>query len=84
MRDGDVASYAEYREMDGTRVITHTVTEPAFRRQGLASALIAHVLADLRESGLRVVGLCPFVHQYLVEHPEHADLVDLDLDERLR
>jgi predicted GNAT family acetyltransferase len=37
---------------------------------------MAGALADIRERGLSVVPLCPFVVAYLRRHPEQRDLID--------
>lgn len=65
----------DYVEADGVAVITHTRTEPVWRRCGLAARTTALVLADLRERGLGVRAQCSFTRTYLAGHPEWADLV---------
>ncbi len=74
--DGEVAAIIVYRVEDGgAYAFMHTATRPSFARQGLASALIADVLARMRAGGHPVLPYCPFVNQYLRTHPEYADLV---------
>ncbi len=82
--DGTVAGFAQYRDMDGTRVFTHTEVSREYEGQGLGSTLIREALDDVRSRGRLLVGLCPFVDDYLREHPEYNDLVDPTLDVRLR
>lgn len=63
-------------ERDGDRlVLTHTVVPSAQEGRGIASRLIAGVLADARDKGLKIVPVCPFVSAYLARHPEDRDLV---------
>lgn len=67
-----VAAY----EREGDRlVLTHTVVPSAQEGHGVASRLIAGVLADARAKGLRIVPVCPFVSAYLQRHPGERDLV---------
>lgn len=82
--DGELAGIAGYRDIDGTRVFTHTEVLPAFKGRGLATTLIEAALHEVRALDKRIVALCPFVHSYIESHPEAADLVDEDLDARLR
>jgi len=82
--DGTLAGFAQYREMGGTRVFTHTEVFKEFGGQGLGTVLVRGVLADVRRSEGRLVALCPFVDRYIGENQEWADLVDPELDIRLR
>jgi predicted GNAT family acetyltransferase len=82
--DGVVAGFAEYRDVDGARVFTHTEVSEDFEGHGLGSALVRGALADVRSAGQRIVALCPFVHRYVHDHPDqYGDLVDTALTERL-
>jgi hypothetical protein len=82
--DGALAGFAEYREAGATRVFTHTEVFDEFGGQGLGTVLVRGALADVRDRKLRLVALCPFVERYVEEHPEWAELVDPELDARLR
>jgi len=82
--DGALAGFAQYREMNGTRVFTHTEVFKEFGGQGLGTVLVRGALADVRDRDLRLVALCPFVERYVKEHPEWTELVDPELDVRLR
>jgi predicted GNAT family acetyltransferase len=44
----------------------------------MAGALVDVALSALRQRGLRVIPLCPFVRAWLDRHPEYADLVISD------
>jgi len=52
---------------------TH-VPEPD-RNQGIGSRLVEAALGYAREEGMRVIPTCPYVSQWIREHPENADLV---------
>lgn len=82
--DGTLAGFAQYRDMDKTRVFTHTEVFPEFSGNGLGSQLIRFALDDVRARGLSLVALCTFVDEFIREHDEYADLVDPKLDVRLR
>lgn len=73
--DGEVAGYSEYHDHSGRRSFTHTVVEPAYEGQGLASTLVRAALDDTREHGLAVLPYCPYVREWLTRHPDYADLV---------
>lgn len=83
--DGELAGFAEYRDMDGARVFTHTEVFDEFEGKGIGSALVRALLDDQRAAGRKIVPLCPFVARYVREHPdEYGDLVDTELTRRLR
>ena len=82
--DGGLAGFAEYRDLDGARVFTHTEVFDAFEGHGIGSALARGALDDVRRSGRRLVALCPFIAAYVARHDEYADLVDRSLDQRVR
>jgi predicted GNAT family acetyltransferase len=59
-------------------VLVHTDVATSAEGKGVGSRLVEGALADIRERGLRVVPICPFVADYIRRHPEHADLVSTD------
>ena len=74
--DGELAGFAQYHDRAHRRVFVHTEIDDAFEGQGLGSKLASAALDDVRERGLRVVPLCPFIARYIERHPAYADLVD--------
>jgi len=72
---GELAAFTNYRLAPNRIVFTHTETLDAFGGHGLATRLARAVLDAARARGLRVVARCPFVAQYIDEHPEYQDLV---------
>jgi uncharacterized protein len=74
-RDDEVLGFIRYRREPDAVVLVHTDVDPALEGQGLGSVLVKGALDDLRERGLRVVPVCPFVRAYLRRHPEYADVV---------
>lgn len=76
----DGPAVAAYERQDDTLILTHTAVPPAQEGHGVASRLIAGVLADVRARGLRIVPACPFVAAYLDRHPGERDLVAEGVD----
>ena len=72
--DGEVVTVLDFVREGAVLTLTHTGTEPAFRGQGLASAVTEAALADIRNRGEKVRPSCPFAAAFLRDHPEFADL----------
>ncbi|WP_010147459.1 GNAT family N-acetyltransferase [Serinicoccus profundi] len=68
--------YLSYALADGVLDLQHSVVDPAARGQGLGGRLVEEALQYARAEGLRVRPTCPFVPDYIAQHPEHADLVE--------
>jgi hypothetical protein len=70
--EGGVA-YTEYMiNKLGVIYLTHTEVPVAMEGKGVGSALIQKVLHHIREEGLKMAPLCPFVAVYLKRHPKDA------------
>jgi predicted GNAT family acetyltransferase len=83
--DGTLAGFAEYRDIDGARVFTHTEVFDEFEGKGIGSTLVRRALDAERAAGRMIVALCPFVDRYVREHPDdYGELIDAELTERLR
>ena len=72
--DGGTAVLSYMRDGNTLR-LTHTEVPPELEGQGIGSRLVKHVLDRARADGLKVAPWCPFVHDYIDEHPEYRDLV---------
>jgi predicted GNAT family acetyltransferase len=73
--DDHVVGHADYH-VDGDRqVFVHTEIDRAHRGQDLAAQLVRAALDDARENGMQVVPRCPYVAEFIQEHPDYADLV---------
>ncbi len=72
---GEVLSFADYRDRDGTLVVPHVETALEHRGQGNADRLMDGVVANLRETGRTITPLCPFAAAYLRDRPETHDLL---------
>jgi hypothetical protein len=51
----------------------HTKAPEELRKTGAAPALVAYLVADARESGFRIIPLCPYVRSQYEKHPEWSD-----------
>jgi uncharacterized protein len=72
---GEVAGFTEYRRRPGLIAFIHTLIDPRFEGQGLASQLVRTALTEARGDGLAVLPFCPFVRGYIERHTEYLDLV---------
>lgn len=66
----------EYVKQPGKIYLTHTEVPESLEGKGIGSALVRQVLEDIREKGLILVSLCPFVAAYIRRHPEYNSLVE--------
>lgn len=79
-KDGIEIGIAEYRlipngvDTPTTAEFHHTLVTPRERGQGNAALLVEGALTDVRRRGLKVTATCWYVDQFLVEHPDFADL----------
>jgi quinol monooxygenase YgiN/predicted GNAT family acetyltransferase len=74
---GDEIAGTMLYEHEGPRlVLTHTAVQNRFQHHGIATALIAAALDDIRAKGVKVTILCPIVTTFIERHPQYADLVD--------
>jgi predicted GNAT family acetyltransferase len=80
IRVGDeLAGFAEYRRRPGLIAFVHTLIDPRFEGQGLASELVRTALAQARSESVAVLPFCPFVRGYIADHRDYLDLVPEDL-----
>ena len=74
--DGELAGFAEYHLTRSSIVFTHTEVFKEFEGRGVGSALARQTLDDVRAKGERdVVPVCSFIHGWIDDHAEYADLV---------
>jgi len=59
-------------------VLTHTAVQNRFQHQGIATALIAAALDNIRAKGTKITILCPLVNHFIDDHPQYADLIDAE------
>jgi predicted GNAT family acetyltransferase len=59
----------------GTLDLEHTVVPEEARGRGVGESLVRAALGYARENGYHVIPSCPFVRQWLVEHPDQRDVI---------
>ena len=74
VRDGEVLGHAAYQKTDEMIVFTHTEIDPSYEGQGVGGQLVRQALDHVRDSGLKVLPICPFVQAWMSRHPEYTDL----------
>lgn len=73
--DQDAEAELTFVVLDDDRVLAdHTLTPPALRGRGIASALVERMVADARREGFRIVPQCPFVVAQFDQHPDWSDV----------
>ena len=73
--DGTLAGLTQAVEDGEVVTMPHTKVFDEFEGQGLASQLVTGALDDIRSRGKKIVAECPYVAQFVVKHPEYADLL---------
>jgi predicted GNAT family acetyltransferase len=77
---GELAGFAAYRRRPTLIAFTHTLIDPRFEGQGLASRLVGTALSEARSAELEVLPFCPFVRSFIAGHTdEYLDLVPGDM-----
>lgn len=67
-----------FSKVSETRIIVdHTGVPDSFRGQGVGQALALRVVEDARESGVKIIPLCPFFKAQALRHEEWRDVVEL-------
>lgn len=72
----ELASLRYDQQADDRVVILTTTVIPEFRGRGIAAALIADALDDLRDRGLRITVYCQVVAAFMAGNQQYADLLD--------
>jgi predicted GNAT family acetyltransferase len=68
-------SILEYRDSPKGLMLVHTMVPDRLRGRGIASKLATAALEYAHAHGVKVVPRCSFVADFLVRHPEYAELV---------
>ena len=68
-------AFATYRQNDGIVSIFHTEVPRELNGKGHGSELVRGTLDLIRERGLKVRPMCPFVGFFIRQNPEYADLL---------
>jgi uncharacterized protein len=73
--DGVRVGFMDYQLLGDTFTSLHTEIDPAYGGRGLGELLVRHVLDSVRDTGMALRPVCPFVKTFLKKHPEYDDLV---------
>jgi predicted GNAT family acetyltransferase len=65
----------EYIRAENKVYLTHTEVPKELEGKGIASSLVKQVLQQIKDEGLELVPLCPFVAAYLKRHPEWKEIL---------
>lgn len=65
-----------YRFVGGRVVLLYTWVDPAYRKNRVATELVARVLDEIRESGKKITIICPVVGEFIARNPQYLDLID--------
>jgi uncharacterized protein len=74
-QDGELAGFVRYRKDGDEITFLHTETDRRFRGQGVAGRLVQSVLDQVAKEGLAVIPRCPYVRDWIEDHPDYAELV---------
>ena len=73
--NGRPAGFIVYSIRNGQISLIHTEIDNEFEGKGVASTLVKRALGMVRDSGLPMLPVCPFVQAYVQRHPGYVDLV---------
>ena len=79
---GEIMAAAYYQVESGKVMLVHTEVPSEFSGQGVASRLAQGTFALLRKTGRKAILRCPFMSWFFERHPDYADVVDKQLQER--
>ncbi len=65
----------EYIRAEDKMYLTHTEVPKELEGKGVASSMTKTVLQQIKDEGLQLVPLCPFIAAYLKRHPEWKDIL---------
>ncbi|MCC3158455.1 N-acetyltransferase [Hymenobacter sp. 15J16-1T3B] len=68
-------AFMEYGDRDGALALFHTEVPAQLEGQGVGTAIVEKVLAEVERRQQQLIPLCPFVTGYLKRHPEWQRLV---------
>lgn len=76
--DDEVVGRVGYRLRQDRVVLTHTEVDEAHRGKGIANQLVQAALDDVVATGRRVTNFCPFIADYIADHPSYQTVVDAE------
>jgi len=70
--DGEPIGEAVYRDTEDGRVFTHSEIVPEQEHRGYGTQMVRAALDDTRAAGIKPVGQCSMVRNFLAEHPDYT------------
>ncbi|MFT6657323.1 MAG: putative GNAT family acetyltransferase [Maritalea sp.] len=74
--DGVEAELTYSRMSPHSIIADHTGVPDALKGKGVGKALVEFLIADARQSGTKIIPLCPFVKGQYQRHPEWSDVMN--------
>jgi uncharacterized protein len=70
--DGTPIGEAVYRDTEEGRVFTHSEIVPEHEHHGYGTQMVRAALDDTRSAGIKPIGQCSMVRNFLAEHPDYT------------
>lgn len=70
--DGEPIGEAVYSDTEEGRVFTHSEIVPEHEHHGFGTQLVRAALEDTRDTGIKPIGRCSMVRNFLAEHPDYT------------
>jgi predicted GNAT family acetyltransferase len=70
--DGEEIGELVYRDTEEGRVFTHSVIVPEHEHHGFGTQMVRAGLDDTRGAGIKPIGQCSLVRNFLAEHPDYT------------
>jgi predicted GNAT family acetyltransferase len=70
--DGEAIGEVLYRDSEGRRLFTHSEVLPQHEHRGYGTRMVRAALDDTRAAGLKPIGRCSMVRNFLAEHPDYS------------
>jgi uncharacterized protein len=70
--DGTPIGEVLYRDAEEGRVFTHSEIVPEHEHHGYGTQLVRAALDDTRAAGIKPIGRCSMVRNFLAEHPDYT------------
>ena len=78
--DDGVEAELLYRKRAGRLILIHTDVPDALGGRGIGGRLVRAAIAAAQAEHLTIVPWCPFARQWLTDHPDDAQAVQIDWD----
>ncbi len=74
-RGGERIGLIDYRTHGNTVDLVHTEVDPALQGAGIGGELVQGALDAIRIEKMTIIPSCPFVADWLQDHPDYQDLL---------